>query len=265
MMDIVMLIKKNLRITNKLIILVGLQILSSCTSVKETDTDTESITPSIKLPTQVDTVFVCDTTKIGKLVWMAEDLKVETFRNGDSIKKVTSYDEWKEAEDTYTPALYIVEIDKKKYQDLIKSYNDVFYPECQAIPTVPKNTTYYLYNLAAIRDERKLAPKGWKIPHFTDWDYLLDYVQADKYLLSKEGVMMSFGDPYKFSLLPTPDGFVNKQCTFDLDFATYWALEEKLITIGIYQVEEWDFNSPRIWHHYNSRKYHAACIRCIRE
>jgi uncharacterized protein (TIGR02145 family) len=212
-----------------------------------------------------DTIFACDTTQIGKLVWMAEDLQVETFRNGDSIKKVTSYEEWKEAEDTNTPALYIVEIDKKKYQDLINRYIEICCPECNTKPSTPKNTTYYLYNLAAIHDERKLAPKGWKIPHYTDWDYLLDYVQVEKYLLSEEGVMISFGNPYNFSLLPTPSGFFEESYTFDLIFATYWALEEKLITISTFQGRERDFNSPRIWHHYNSRKYHAACIRCIRE
>lgn len=263
-MDIVMLIKVTIRITNKFIILLGLQILSSCTSINETDAE-QVINPSNEVTMHIDTVFMCDTTKIGKLVWMAEDLQVETFRNGDSIKKVTSYEEWKEAEDTNTPALYIVEIDKNKYQDLIKSYNDAFYPERKTIPATPKNTTYYLYNLASIHDERILAPKGWKIPHYTDWDYLLDYVHSQKYLLNEEGVMMAFGNPYKFSLLPTPNGFVDKKYTFNLSFATYWALEEKLITITTFQGREMDFNSPRIWHHYNSRKYHAACIRCIRE
>ena len=212
-----------------------------------------------------DTIFACDTTQIGKLVWMAEDLQVETFRNGDSIKKVTSYEEWKEAEDANTPALYIVEIDKKEYQDLIKFYNDILSIEYKILPAVPRNTTYYLYNLAAIRDERLLAPKGWKIPHYTDWDYLLDYVRAQRYLLCEEGVIMSFGNPYKFSLLPTPNGFVDKKYTFNLSFATYWALEEKLISICTFQVDEWSAECPRPWHDYNCRKYQAACIRCIRE
>ena len=237
--------------------------LYACTYKEENKQTKEAL--GFNTLSSCDTVFMCDTTKIGKLVWMAEDLQVETFRNGDSIKKVTSYDEWKEAEDTYTPALYIVEIDKKEYLNLIMHYIEVYCPECNTIPATPKNTTYYLYNLAALHDERILAPKGWKIPHYTDWDYLLDYVQAEKYLLSEEGVMMSFGNPYNFSLLPTPSGFIKKSYTFDLNFATYWALEEKLIMINIFQVGGWDFNSPRIWHNYNSRKYHAACIRCIRE
>ena len=259
-----MLIKVTLRITNKFIILLGLQILSSCTSINETDAE-QVINPSNEVTMHIDTVFMCDTTKIGKLVWMAEDLKVETFRNGDSIKKVTSYDEWKEAEDANTPALYIVEIDKKEYQDLIKFYNDILSIGYKILPAVPNNTTYYLYNLAAIRDERLLAPKGWKIPHYTDWDYLLDYVRAQRYLLCEEGVIMSFGNPYKFSLLPTPNGFVDKQCTFNINFATYWALEEKLISICTFQVNEWSAECPRAWHDYNCRKYQAACIRCIRE
>ena len=259
-----MLIKVTLRITNKFIILLGLQILSSCTSINETDAE-QVINPSNEVTMHIDTVFMCDTTKIGKLVWMAEDLKVETFRNGDSIKKVTSYDEWKEAGDANTPALYIVEIDKKEYQDLIKFYNDILSIGYKILPAVPNNTTYYLYNLAAIRDERLLAPKGWKIPHYTDWDYLLDYVRAQRYLLCEEGVIMSFGNPYKFSLLPTPNGFVDKQCTFNINFATYWALEEKLITICTFQVNEWSAECPRPWHDYNCRKYQAACIRCIRE
>lgn len=212
-----------------------------------------------------DTIFACDTTQIGKLVWMAEDLQVETFRNGDSIKKVTSYEEWKEAEDTNTPALYIVEIDKNKYQDLIKSYNDAFYPERKTIPATPKNTTYYLYNSVAISDKRGLAPKGWKIPHYTDWDYLLDYISSEKDLLSENEVVESFGNPYNFSLKPTPVGLSKGNIEFDLTFAEYWALEKKLICLYVLRNNYYDFNFPRIWHEHNSPKYSGLCVRCIKE
>jgi hypothetical protein len=74
--------------------------LYACTYKEENKQTKEAL--GFNTLSSCDTVFVCDTTKIGKLVWMAEDLQVETFRNGDSIKKVTSYEEWKEAEDTTT-------------------------------------------------------------------------------------------------------------------------------------------------------------------
>lgn len=211
----------------------------------------------------VDTTFVCDTTKIGKLVWMAEDLQVETFRNGDSIKKVTSYEEWKEAEDTNIPAVYIINIDKEEYQELINSY--ICNRTVNSVPSTPKNTTYYLYNSVAISDKRGLAPKGWKIPHYTDWDYLLDYISSEKDLLSENEVVESFGNPYNFSLKPTPVGLSKGNIEFDLTFAEYWALEKKLICLYVLRNNYYDFNFPRIWHEHNSPKYSGLCVRCIKE
>ncbi len=113
MMIIAMFIKEITKSIGKLLLIISL-FINSCSGINDDKEKLVIQTEDDYKCISKDTVYLCDTTKIGKLVWMAEDLQVETFRNGDSIKKVTSYEEWKEAEDTYTPALYIVEIDKKR-------------------------------------------------------------------------------------------------------------------------------------------------------
>ena len=42
--------------------------------------------------------------KVGNQLWMEENLDVAVFRNGNPIKQAKSMKEWKDADDTYTPA-----------------------------------------------------------------------------------------------------------------------------------------------------------------
>jgi uncharacterized protein (TIGR02145 family) len=92
--------------------------------------------------------------KIGSQIWMAEDLKVKKFRNGEKIKHAQSDAEWKNAFEKKIPAW------------------------CYMVDKAIKSGTTILYNLWAQNDERGLAPEGWKIPSQHDWDSLFDKVIA---------------------------------------------------------------------------------------
>ncbi len=106
--------------------------------------------------------------KIGDHTWMTENLNVDKFRNGDSIPKVITEEEWENAAKEKKPAWCY--------------YNND-----------PANGAIYgkLYNWFAVNDPRGLAPKGWHIPANKEWRELTDYLGGWKVactkLKSKEG------------------------------------------------------------------------------
>ncbi len=81
------------------------------------------------------------TIKIGEQIWLAENLDVSHFANGDSILEARSNDEWIAAGKERKPAWCYYE----NSRELGKQYGK-------------------LYNWFAITDKRGLAPAGWKIP-----------------------------------------------------------------------------------------------------
>jgi len=89
--------------------------------------------------------------KIGNQVWMAENLNVDKFRNGDPIPHAKTAEEWQQAVENKQPAWC--------YYD-----ND------------PANGKIYgkLYNWYAVSDWRGLAPEGWRIPSDADWSKLVE-------------------------------------------------------------------------------------------
>ncbi len=90
------------------------------------------------------------TIKIGEQWWMAENLKVTRYRNGDPIPNVTGESAWS----GLTTGAYC------SYE------ND------------PANAeTYgYLYNWYAVNDPRGLAPEGWHVPTDAEWKKLVEYL-----------------------------------------------------------------------------------------
>ncbi len=83
---------------------------------------------------------------VGDQVWMAKNLNVGTFRNGDPIPEVKSEAEWIKAGESAQPAWCYFKND-------------------------PANGPKYgrLYNWYAVADERGLAPEGWHVPGDEEW------------------------------------------------------------------------------------------------
>ncbi len=96
------------------------------------------------------------TVTIGSQVWIAKNLEVSTFRNGDAIPQVTSDAEWEAAGKNKQPAWC--------YYD-----NDA------------KNGTKYgkLYNWYAVNDPRGLAPAGYHVPTDAEWTTLDNFLGDD--------------------------------------------------------------------------------------
>ena len=95
--------------------------------------------------------------KIGKQVWMSENLSIEKFRNGDPIPEAKTSEEWIKAGENKKPAWC--------YYD-----ND------------PANGKKYgkLYNWYAVNDPRGLAPSGWHLPNENDWKKLITTLGGDE-------------------------------------------------------------------------------------
>jgi uncharacterized protein (TIGR02145 family) len=92
------------------------------------------------------------TLKLGDQIWMAENVEVTKFRNGDTILYAKNRDEWRDADKKLLAAWCYPNFDERK-KDL-----GIF------------------YNIHAVNDSRGLAPKGWAIPTDYDWDHLINYV-----------------------------------------------------------------------------------------
>lgn len=83
--------------------------------------------------------------RIGNQMWMAEDLKVKTFRNGDPIGFVVASERWKDSAAVY----------------------------CILEAAGSRN---FLYNWYAVNDARGIAPNGWHIPTDAEWKELEQYL-----------------------------------------------------------------------------------------
>ncbi len=95
-----------------------------------------------------DTQF--KTVKIGNQIWMAENLNVDKFRNGDPIPEARTNEEWQRAGKNKQPAWC--------YYD-----ND------------PANGEIHgkLYNWYSVADKRRITQEGFIIPNFISLNYLL--------------------------------------------------------------------------------------------
>jgi uncharacterized protein (TIGR02145 family) len=89
------------------------------------------------------------TVQVGSQIWMAENLNVSTFRNGDTIFEAKTDEEWKNAAEDKKPAWCYYKNKEKNGEKYGK-----------------------LYNWYAANDSRGLAPDGWYIPSYNEWELL---------------------------------------------------------------------------------------------
>ena len=93
---------------------------------------------------------VYKTVKIGNQIWMAENLKVTHYRNGDAIPNISDINEWgKTVKGAY----------------------------CNYDNNAAIGSEYgRLYNWFSVSDKRNLSPKGWHIATNEDWKELIKYL-----------------------------------------------------------------------------------------
>ena len=93
---------------------------------------------------------------IGKQIWMAENLNVDKFRNGDPIPEAKTTEEWQTMGEQNKAAWCYYDSD-------------------------PANGIKYgkLYNWYAVADPRGLCPAGWHVPSDGEWTQLTKTLGGD--------------------------------------------------------------------------------------
>ncbi len=96
---------------------------------------------------------VYKTVVIGTQTWMAENLNVATFRNGDPIPEAKTTEKWEKAGIEGKPAWCY--------------YNNN-----------PSNGLIYgkLYNWYAVNDPRGISPDGFHVPSDKEWSVLIEFL-----------------------------------------------------------------------------------------
>ena len=112
------------------------------------------------------------TVTIGLQEWMADNLDMSKFRNGDDIPEVITAEAWLAAGRSESPAWCYYNNDPKHGEKYGK-----------------------LYNWYAVNDPRGIAPVGWHVPTDTEWQVLIT---------SCGGMSKAFNE------LKKPDGFAAK-------------------------------------------------------
>lgn len=156
---------------------------------------------------------------IGTQEWMIENLSIECFRNGNIITEVKTKEEWEKAGQKCQPAWCFYgnnQINGQKYGKL--------------------------YNGFAVIDPRGLAPEGWHIPTFAEWQTLINFlggfVKAGTKMKSINGwkdingVFGNGSDLSGFNALP--GGYCNKygsSCHI-LDNGYWWSSTKHITDIS---------------------------------
>ncbi|MBN2279952.1 MAG: gliding motility-associated C-terminal domain-containing protein [Candidatus Marinimicrobia bacterium] len=166
------------------------------------------------------------TVKIGDQWWMAENLKVETFRNGDGILADKVYGNNDSNEDIYG-RLY--------------TWNDV-------------------------NDSREIAPEGWHIPTETEFRTLLDYIgiHPGTKLKSTSGWNNDGNGTDDFGFAGLPGGYMESDgnSTGLGIYASFWTATE-IDANGAASFFLAANNTEEIYG--SSHKWRCLSIRCVRD
>lgn len=193
------------------------------------------------------------TVLIGNQCWMAENLKVTHYQNGDPIPIVTA--------DTVTWYAAYFEYD-----------NDT------------DNVAVYgrLYNGYAVEDSRNIAPAGWHVPSDDEWKQLemcLGMLQSEAdfrgwrgtYVggkLKETGTMHwispNVGATNESGFNSLPGGCRGNTALFDGMgiYANYWSSTERSSGYTWYRLMQYD-NSEVLRNYFS--KHAAGSVRCVRD
>lgn len=182
--------------------------------------------------------------KIGNQRWLAENLNVTTFRNGDPIPEAQNDSEWSKAASTESPAW------------------------CYYMNDDGKDTTVgKLYNWFAVNDPRGLAPEGWKIPTDQEFKTLVKNLgnsDAGEKMKSETGWLYDGNGSNSSGFNAKPGGYRYDDGSFNaIGIGGGWWSATSADRYTAYFFYTY-FNSNIVVSH-NSAKDGGLSIRCIKE
>lgn len=186
------------------------------------------------------------TVKIGHQEWMAENLDVSHFRNGDPIPEAGTDEKWKQAGQEGQPAWCYFDND-------------------------PGNGKKYgrLYNWYAVTDPRGLAPEGWHIPDENEWKELVDTLGGVRVagirMKSADGWACGGNGTNESGFKGLPGGIRIGTGAFDyLEYYGYWWSTTELRPDYAHYHYLYCF-SDKIFGYVNYLKQSGFSVRCLRD
>jgi uncharacterized protein (TIGR02145 family) len=188
------------------------------------------------------------TITIGTQTWMAENLRVTKYRNGDPIPNVTDNTAWA----TLTTGAYCNWVNTANKDD-IASYGR-------------------LYNWYAASDSRNIAPLGWHLPTDAEWTTLITYLGGEtvaggkmKETCSTLWYSPNTGATNESGFTALPSGFrYNSDGVFDYlgSFGNWWSSTAYLTFYARSRFVYYD--QTKCLRNYNSKPFGFA-VRLIKD
>ncbi|MCX6230291.1 MAG: fibrobacter succinogenes major paralogous domain-containing protein [Bacteroidetes bacterium] len=203
---------------------------------------------SLPLPTSFIDIDgnIYKTIRIGSQIWMAENLKVTRYRNGDLIPNITDYNQWI----YFNSAAYC-------------NYNN---------DTNNAKIYGHLYNFYVVSDSRNICPPGWHIPSYAEWETLTNYLGGDTIAgakLKETGTAHWFAPNYGatnesgFTAVPGGNRLDIGVDIFMGSFSTFWSTSDFSSTSGI-QIYEIHSEGPNVGTYFCTKKT-GLSIRCVKD
>jgi uncharacterized protein (TIGR02145 family) len=185
-----------------------------------------------------------DTVRIGNQTWMAENLNVSHFRNGDTIPEAKTDEDWVKASENEQPAWCYYEND---------TMNGVKYGK--------------LYNWYAVNDPRSIAPVGYRIPTDAEWTKLIDYLggesEAAKKMKSTSGWHENGNGINTSGFSGLPGGNRGYYGTFRYigGSSSWWSSSENITVYAWFRGLSYFYDSVEIEHGNKGNGYYIRCLR----
>jgi uncharacterized protein (TIGR02145 family) len=184
------------------------------------------------------------TTNLGNHEWMAENLNVNHFRNGDSIPESKTSEEWIKSGKEGKPSWCIIENNPENGKKFGK-----------------------LYNWFAVNDPRGLAPRGWHVASDAEWEQLINYLGGGvmaALTIRTTGLEENVNNGNRNSFSGLPGGCRNNYGVFyGVDSFGYWWASTELNTSSAWSrllnYVRCDINSLIF------NKFYGLSVRCIRD
>jgi uncharacterized protein (TIGR02145 family) len=208
--------------------------------------------------------------QLGNLIWMAENLKVSHYSNGDPIITDLSYFQWSNT----NQGAYSV------YPSYFIMYPWFYHGEGVL------DKLGGLYNWYAVVDERGLCPTGWRVPTDDDWKYLEGYADSgfgigdpvwdlsgpegrgkdigSKLMIRKRSWIQEFSGSDDFGFSGLPAGYLKQYGNFEGEWekGRFWSATERDETTAWWRGLRVDGRNivRDAWH-----KTVGFSVRCVRD
>ncbi len=186
------------------------------------------------------------TVRIGNQTWMAENLRVTHYQNGDPVPNSKDSAEW----NSLKTGAYC-------------NYNNT--DDLDTIATYGR-----LYNWYATSDNRNLAPKGWHVASAIDWNILIDHLGGDTIASKKlkEAGDLHWEDSYDsdnssgFTALPGGSRSLYREFHYMNIYAIFWTSSDYGATQAPFLFLF--YYDDNLWRD-TIEKFEGFSIRCVKD